>query len=221
MPVRKIPPNYRNVTGRVSSRKAFGGAAAFESTLERDLYRRLDFNPLVERFEEQPVCIEYVADGRTRTYTPDVAIAFVDGRPPYLVEVKYEEDLREQWPALKPKIQAAAQYAKHNGQRFKLLTERKIRTPFLDNALFLGRYRDYSPSAENRRRLLDTVESLGSVTVSALLDRVSQTQEEHLALMPVAWHLVATGQVDVDLDSPVKMQSVVTYPASGRAGKWY
>ena len=45
MPVRKIPKNYRNITGRVSLRTLDGSSAAFESSLERDLLICLDMMP--------------------------------------------------------------------------------------------------------------------------------------------------------------------------------
>ena len=43
MPVRKIPKNYRNVTGVAAHRKA-DGPAMFESTLERDFIALLEFD---------------------------------------------------------------------------------------------------------------------------------------------------------------------------------
>ena len=44
MPVRKIPKNYRNVTGIAAHAKA-DGPAAYESTLERDFITLLEFSP--------------------------------------------------------------------------------------------------------------------------------------------------------------------------------
>ena len=49
MPVRKIPKNYRNVTGVASHHKATG-RAQFESTLERDFLTLLKFNRVLPRF---------------------------------------------------------------------------------------------------------------------------------------------------------------------------
>lgn len=59
MPVRKIPMNYRNVTGVFPSLKSIG-SGAFESTLERDFLTILDFDYEVNNFEVQPVKIEYM-----------------------------------------------------------------------------------------------------------------------------------------------------------------
>ncbi len=59
MAVRTIPKNYRNVTGIAASSKS-GGAAQFESTLERDFLSILEFSPEVKSLDPQPVKIEWL-----------------------------------------------------------------------------------------------------------------------------------------------------------------
>lgn len=128
MPVRKIPKNYRNVTGVASHLKS-NGKAMFESTLERDFLTLLEFNPSVESFEVQPVTIHWVDDSnKARTYTPDVLAYFhLTSNPTTLYEVKYRSELRESWTELKPKFKAALKYTRSKGWRFKLITENEIR----------------------------------------------------------------------------------------------
>lgn len=76
MPVRKIPKNYRNVTGIAAHSKA-NGPAAYESTLERDFITLLEFSPEVEAFEVQPVTLEWCDDSnKQRRYTPDTLVMF-------------------------------------------------------------------------------------------------------------------------------------------------
>lgn len=102
MPVRKIPKNYRNVTG-IASRSKATGKAMFESTLERDFLNLLEFESFVASFEVQPVSIVWLdSDNRSRRYTPDVLV-FFKGTPrkPVLYEVKYRSELKEKWPVLK------------------------------------------------------------------------------------------------------------------------
>ncbi len=50
MPVRRIPPNARSVTGHFPNQKR-GGMAHFESTLEFGLFVPLEFDPEVRSFE--------------------------------------------------------------------------------------------------------------------------------------------------------------------------
>jgi hypothetical protein len=113
---------------------------AFESSLERDFLLLLDFDPDVEFFEEQPVKIVYHdASRRRRTYTPDVLVRYRTDPPParhtkpLLCEVKYRDDLRQHWTDYRPKFRAAGRYAQQRGWRFRLVTERHVRTPYLDN----------------------------------------------------------------------------------------
>jgi len=67
MPARKIPKNYRNVTGIAAASKA-EGAVGFESTLERDFLTLLEFSPDVERFEVQPVTLPWHDGTQARRY---------------------------------------------------------------------------------------------------------------------------------------------------------
>lgn len=100
MPVRKIPKNYRNVTGIAAHAKA-DGPAMFESTLERDFITLLEFDPAVETFEVQPLTLDWTdRDGKSRRYTPDVLATFntLHGhRSKTLYEVKYRDELRNDW----------------------------------------------------------------------------------------------------------------------------
>ena len=113
MPVRKIPKNYRNVTGVASHHKATG-RAMFESTLERDFLTLLEFDPAVESFEVQPVTVHWLDESdKERIYTPDVLAYFHSTHhPTTLYEVKYRSELKELWPELKPKFRAALQFAR-------------------------------------------------------------------------------------------------------------
>src|SRR2546428_10283305 len=137
MPVRTIPKNYRNLTGLVPNTRT-SGMTAFESTLERDFLLLLDFDPDVAFFEEQPVKIVYHdANGRRRTYTPDVLVRYRTNptqarhTKPLLCEVKYRDDLRQHWVEYRPKFRAAQCYARQQGWRGHLGTERHRRSPYL------------------------------------------------------------------------------------------
>ncbi|HXE97278.1 MAG TPA: Tn7 transposase TnsA N-terminal domain-containing protein, partial [Dongiaceae bacterium] len=134
-PARRIPKNYRNVTGVVAS-TADTPSVGFESTLENDFYQLLRFDLYVRRFKEQPVKIQFTdSAGKARSYTPDVLVTFrEDLRPainmkPWLCEVKYRDDLRENWQVYRPKFKAAIKYARKHGWRFRIITEKEVHTP--------------------------------------------------------------------------------------------
>ena len=97
MPIRKVPKNYRNVTGLAAAGKSTG-PAQFESTLERDYLALLEFSQEVGRFEVQPLKVEWRDEqGVARSYTPDVLVEYRPdlGRPPWLCEVNYRADLKK------------------------------------------------------------------------------------------------------------------------------
>jgi TnsA endonuclease N terminal/TnsA endonuclease C terminal len=213
MPVRRVSKNSRSLTGLVPNTRT-SSMTAFESSLERDFLLLLDFDPDVEFYEEQPVHIVYYDDtGRRRTYTPDV---FVRYRPasspttstkPLLCEVKYREDLRQHWTVYRPKFRAAQRYARQQGWRFRLVTERHVRTPYLENVKFLRPYRTLPVNDHHQSQLLDTLLGLREAAPATLLAAVSQDRWHQAQLLSTLWQLVATQQVHTDLGQPLTMRS--------------
>ena len=211
MPIRNIPKNYRNVTGVAANSKS-EGKAMFESTLERDWLTLLQFSAEVESFEVKPVKIKWVdAEGKNHTYTPDVLVYYHQaGAKPLLCEVKYRDELRENWTQFKPKFQAAYRYAKDRGWRFKLITERRVRTTLLDNAKFLLPFtRRVSSEAERIPVLLEKLALQPSTTVQSLLNSIDANPMIQAEYIPVLWYLVGTHQVGVDLTQKLTMTSVI------------
>ncbi len=213
MPVRTVPKNYRSLTGLVPNTRT-QSMTAFESSLERDFLLLLDFNPDVEFFEEQPVKIVYHdANGRRRTYTPDVLVRYRNDRPqarhikPLLCEVKYRDDLRQHWVAYRPKFRAAQHYARQQGWRFHVVTERHVRTPYLENVKFLRPYRTLPGNDAYRTQLLSTLATLEATDPASLLAAVCQDRWQQAQLLPMLWQLVATRQIGADLSQPLTMQS--------------
>ena len=113
MPVRKIPKNYISVTGTFSSAKN-GNSLGYESLLERDMMILLEFDDAVERFEEQPVKVPLVINGKKRKpYVPDILIHYRSASSgeiprPVLGEVKLTEDLKKHKIKYAPKFEAGS-----------------------------------------------------------------------------------------------------------------
>lgn len=213
MPVRKIPKNYRNVTGIAAHRKA-EGAAMYESTLERDFIALLEFDPAVTGFEVQPIVVEWDdAEDRSRSYTPDVlaTIKSANDQPcAILYEVKYRSDLRDDWTILRPKFKAAIRYARQQGWRFKIITEVEIRTPYLDNAIFLLPFVRRGPGDSAQHALLhDHLIRLGKTTPAALLKACHEDEWQQATLIPTLWHMIGTRQVVTNLDEKLTMASPI------------
>lgn len=211
MPVRKIPKNYRNVTGIAAQSKAIG-EAQFESPLERDFIALLEFSPEVVRYEVQPVRIEWKdAQGKLRYYRPDVRVEFCDElkRPPWLYEVKCREDLRAHWDELRPKFRQGIRYARKQGWVFHLVSDVEIRTPYLANARFLLGYRN----REIPEALIDAVmhasAALGEASVEQVLHSLSDDPWQQAEYLPAIWYLTAHGHLHADLQQALTMASPI------------
>lgn len=208
--VRRIPKNYRNVTGIVASGKT-PSPAEYESTLERDFLTLLEFAPHVQTFDVQPVAISWNDAGQTRRYTPDTLVHYepADGLTPVpeLYEVKYREDLRKEWTALKPKFRAAIRFAKAQGWRFRLMTEVEIRTPYLTNAKFLLPFAKRRTDLDQCKLLMDRMAELRETTPATLLVAICHDDLNRAALLPALWHLIGTFRIGSDLHTPLTMAS--------------
>uniref|UniRef100_E6QNS8 Heteromeric transposase endonuclease subunit TnsA n=1 Tax=mine drainage metagenome TaxID=410659 RepID=E6QNS8_9ZZZZ len=197
------------MTGIAASSKS-GGAAQFESTLERDFLSLLEFSPEVKNIEPQPVKIDWSdAQGGHRSYTPDVLVEFIEasGKRPWLCEVKYRSELLEKWVELRPKFKAALHFAKEHGWRFKIVTEREIRTPHLANVRFLTSYRRTIPDAGVMQDILGHLNKIHEATPRDLIEAIRPDITGQTQMISVLWHLVATFQIGADLLEPLTMKS--------------
>lgn len=215
MPVRKIPKNYRFLTGVFTGTKNIG-KASFESPLERDLQILLEFDPDVLEYEAQPIQIPRTdGKGRARFFTPDVRIVYrPEAASPWrgktlIVEVKCREDLKEGKNFILEKMRAGIAWCRQNGAIFKVFTESRIRSPLLENARFLLPFRRMKPEEGEPDRLLDTLHRNGPSVVSRLLDSLSLDPEERSRLLWVLWYLVSVGRIGTDLSQPLSRDSVV------------
>lgn len=211
MPVRKIPKNYRNVTGIAAQTKAIG-EAQFESPLERDFITLLEFSTDVARYEVQPVKIEWIdAQGKPRYYRPDVRVEFCDElkRPPWLYEVKCRDDLRTNWDELRPKFRQGIRYARKRGWVFHLVSDAEIRTPYLTNARFLLGYRNREIPEATIEAVMHALERLGEVSVEQLLHALSDDPWQQAEYLPAIWYLVANWRLHADLQQTLTMASPI------------
>lgn len=205
-PARILRNSRRALTGKVNLEA--GGTAGFESSLERDLLLILDFDPTVLRVREQPFSITHIQDSAVRRYTPDVMAEYDRERLPTVVyEVKPLETLREEWSILRPRFKAAVAHCRLNDWQFKIVTERHIRTPYLENAKFLRRYRGLEPQLLRQAQLRYTATALGPTTPQGLLAAAYWPKDEQALAIPALWQMVAKGDFDLDLSQPLSMRS--------------
>lgn len=212
MPVRKIPMNYRNITG-VAAHSKGQGEVGYESSLERDFLTLLDFRPDVDEVEVQPIQIPWTdATGKPRNYTPDVLVKYEKKtrRTATVFEVKYADEVCSKWDELKPKFQAASEFCRAQGWEFRVVTERCIRTPFLKNAKFLLPFVRRGPVSEEHMNILDeTLATLGTTTVDGLLKATFQDEWHQAELLPTFWYLLGHFAIGFNYQEAVTMSSQI------------
>lgn len=222
MPARHIPPRHRYLSGRVASTKV-PHAQAFESSLEQDFLLMLEFDRGILRFASQPITIRWKVENRQRRYTPDVLLEYtpsmVDRYPhlkPTLFEVKPEAILKRDWVTLKPKFKAAIRWCREYDCRFRIVTERYIRTPYLGNIKFLlqfsnkrFQFADRQTQGDAQGALRSVLFDLGRTTPQRLLETITSDKSRHVELLPYIWHLVRCGAIGVDLKQALTMQSPI------------
>lgn len=223
MPTRRITRSPVKVTGTLPD------GQMFESTLEEDFYTLLRFNRNVASFEHQPVTIEWMdATGIARDYTPDALVHYRNDLPetagmiPILCEIKPDlntekKSPRRRMPPRKEdeeenvlKWAAAERYAANHGWVFKVFRESEIRTPYFDNARFLLRHRERRTSSDLDKPLLDKLRTHGSLTLGEWVATMASTTEERAHILPLCYRLIAEGQVEVDLQILLSLNSVIT-----------
>ena len=217
MPVRKIPRNYRNVTGQVASNDR-ETSAAFESSLERDFHIILDFDLNVLRHEDQPVTIEYVDEsGKNRKYTPDVLVTYrkdiapAKDMKPWLCEVKYSNDIVNNIATYAPKFKAGREYARSQEWEFRIMTEHLIRTPYLDNVKFLRDYRGLPSNGDFIDLIMNALYEMRETDPEMLLLAISADKWKRAEVMPYLWNLISNRRIGIDLRQPLKMRSRIWY----------
>lgn len=132
---RKIPPKPLSLSGYVAL-PFMGMVAEFESSLERDSLLLVKESGYRVGLLAQPITIDRRELGIGKGhYTPDLLVWLIDqhGEPidVTLVEIKPEQDLKKHWSKIRPKLLAGHRFARMQGWRFIVVTERHLRDPLL------------------------------------------------------------------------------------------
>ena len=198
--------------------------------MEHDFLTLLEYDERVERYDVQPITLRWVDNGSQFIYTPDVFVKYTDyactvnhSLTPTLYEVKPHNVLKENWNEFKPKFRKAMSWAKENGFRFKIITDKRIRTTLLDNAKFLLKFHCSSfpmTAIEKREELyvLRSLAKMGITSVKELLADMSEIKLRQAELIPWIWRLILEGKIDTDLNKPLNMISQIWLKGSCASG---
>lgn len=211
MPVRKIPKNYRSITGYFPS-LINNRSIAYESSLERDFFLLLEYDRDVLSYEEQPLVIAYHQGGIDRTYTPDCLIFYKEhlDKKPLIAEIKYTSELEEKKVELDEKFHLIEQHAAENDMSFRVLTEKDIRGPYLDNLKFLNKFLRIPPDFDCYKQVIaSNIQERENVTVLELMDMLSVEGIEKAKALPTFWYMVRIGAIKTNLTIPLSNNSIL------------
>jgi hypothetical protein len=201
VPVRQVSNRGGNIIGRFPSLK-LGRMVDFESLIERDLLFLLDFELDVEFFEEQPLTIEYLWNGKLLSYTPDFHV--IRNGQNILVECKPEQLVQS--ARNQRKIAAARAWCAAEGWIYQLVTDKQLRSGYrLRNVKHLTQFARYdvSPEVRNRVRAF-LLATPGPVTMAEVMLNVApqQPQSVQIPLYYMAFHHKLILPLDEELISP-------------------
>jgi len=220
-PVRVNRPSHFGVTGWAATTKAEDPQGA-ESSLEHDFLATLEFDRRVDQFASQPITLRWQDASGKHRYTPDVVVSYTTtAQYKYpalrttLFEVKYREELKKKWSEYKPKFRAAIAWTRARDMRFRIVTEREIRTPYLENIRFLLNYRsnrmpkNAGLNGEIQLRIRQTLYRLGHSTPRGLLAAMTSVEHYQAELLPWIWFLINFNAIGCDLRKPLNMASSI------------
>lgn len=190
---RKIIAHPHRVTGLYASQKN-GKYIAWESQLERDTCILLEHDPEVVTYESQSKRFEYNVGCKTRIYTPDFYVQYMDNHD-FFLEVKaqiFVSSFKDKKSKLLEEIE------KHNIP-FKIITEVDIRCGyFLQNIKFLERFNNIGISEETFRTI--NALNIDYITVGDLSKVISLAQ---------IYCLIYKDFFEVDINSKIIDQSSI------------
>lgn len=208
MSKRKIPKNYRNITGKIGSNKALHGFISFESKLERDFYFLFDYLPQIKIFDDQPLTIEYEFQGKDRSYTPDFLLTLNDGSH-ILGEVKYRNELMEKFDEFEHKFRAAIEYCKQKKNwTFRIFTERCSYLQNEDlfwNIRFLLDYDHIDP--QQYQNIYNAFSPF--IRLDELLAKISPDPFVQMGIVPTLWALVRHKKIKADLNTKLSLYTIL------------
>lgn len=209
MKTRKIGYTYGSSSGYFPFRKE--KSIHYESPLEKDFLKLMEFKEDVLSVEGQPLTLEYLNSNGTQVrYTPDFLVHFdTEHIKPILVEVKPYDKLKKEWETYKERFKIAVKFAYSNGMLFRIYDERRIRSSFLKNVMQLKRYQHVSLSNEDENRVLKFIEASGKISIERILEDLYDSEDEKAIGKSLIFNLIFRKKLRVNLDRLLDNQSAI------------
>jgi hypothetical protein len=176
-PARKMRPkkNLNSYRGKMSSIKN-GAMIDWESLLEKDFIKFLEFDPMVETYEWQPIEINYSYNNKERSYYPDFRVN-TRSKKINLCEVKPLNKVNDEKNLIK--FEVGKLFCKENDWILSVFSEDKIRQGFLiENLDFLRNYPEIRTKDSIISYLDVLLEEIGPCSIVELKSTAMQKLDE-------------------------------------------
>lgn len=195
-PARKIKASHKmSFRGKFPSKKN-KSSIHWESLLERDYIKVLEFDSMVEKYESQPIEIEYTYEGKNRRYYPDFLVTMTTGDE-FIVEVKPQRKLEDEDVKLKEEV--GKMYCKEEGMSYKIVSEECIRKGyFQENFDFLYIYNEEYTNSKGIKLLLEIYNENKPCTIATLKD-ISLTQVTSDEFYAHLFYLIYEKKISFDM----------------------
>lgn len=196
-----VRPTCGRVVGYLASNKN-NRMIAWESQLEKKACLLFEFSKVVKTYKEQPIQIHYPFGNELRQYTPDFELRLVTGEKLY-VEVKPSKVLSDS--RLLSSLQAIDDYFSTKGYHFIVLTEEELNQPQRQKTLsFLKPYLAIKCPRTLQIEVTSWLKNRAHANLKQLVHYIGSKN--------IAYSLIATGLVCIDLDDPLTTTSPVFLP---------
>jgi len=206
---RTIKKNYRSVTGYFPSVKN-NKSVAYESKLEKAFFLTLEFDDIVESYQEQPqITIDF--KNRTKTYSADCYVRYTadSGKKNTLIEVKYTQELEKKKDYFDEKFKSIKKACADMLIDFNVFTEEVYPQAYIENIDFLYRYKTHGRETSYDNEIVSLLEK-ENMTASDIAKTITDDPKELIVVSNAIWGLVSIGQLATDLHSAkVNMYSQV------------
>lgn len=184
-----------------------------EEWIERDYAYLLEYDPMVESYEEQPCKIPYIYHLEKRVYIPDFAV-YWHHQQPSLVECKPISRLND--PENLQKWTAARLWCKQHHYTFMLVTDAALRerSNLLSNIKLLAGHGHQCITPQAKEYLLRTVPAENrALSVAELVERTCTPEFKANVVRSCIWHLIYTKELTADLSKPLNvMTTLIWFP---------
>lgn len=118
------------------------------------------------------------------------------------------DEIKEKKVFFEEKFNQIEKYINLNDLNFKMFTELEIDEIYLENIMFLYRFRDLD-NQDISKNILEKINLFSEISVNELLQQFSSNKFEQMEIIPYIWQLVFLKKVNVNINSKITNNTIL------------